>query len=163
MSGCAKHITVFAIFKNTRCATVVQNQEFFHFFRHRRYRQAVTRSHIADHGIHFFAVIQGAQLLHLFGGAAVLIHVNRLNLHATKTNLVVGGRCRTFIEGVHQHLGTVDGRHAKALCRLAREKTDDADFERLLRQRRQHGERNCRRNAGLAPAARWVMSCRRFC
>ena len=120
MGRCAKHIAKVVVFENTRCAAVVEDEEFFQLFSHGGHRQAVARAHIADHHIHFLALIQVAQLLHLFGRTTGLVHIHDFDGHAANAWLVVGGGRLAFVEGFDQDLGTVDRRNAKTLCRLAR-------------------------------------------
>ena len=150
----AEHVLVLAVLEDARRAAVVDEEELLHLLGRGRDREAVARADVADDGVDLLAVVQVLQLLHLLGGAAVLVDVDGLDLHAAEAGLVVGRRRGALVEGIDQHLGAVDRRDAEALGRLAREEADDADLERFLgrggARGEQGGEGQCaalRRNA----------------
>ena len=128
----AEHVLVLAVLEDARRAAVVEEEELLHLLGRGRDREAVARADVADDGVDLLAVVQVLQLLHLLGGAAVLVDVDGLDLHAAEAGLVVGRRRGALVEGVDQHLGAVDRGNAEALGRLAGEEADDADLERLL-------------------------------
>ena len=71
--------------------------------------------------------------MNLFGGATGLVHINNFDLQSADANFVVGRGRLSLVECIYQYLGAIDSRYAKAFRRLTGEKTDDADFESLLR------------------------------
>ena len=132
MSGGAKHITEAVVFKNAGRAAVVQNQKLLQLFSHGGNCQTVTRAYITHHHIHLVTLVQIAQFLHLLGGASGFVHVNDLDGQAANTGFVIGCGRLAFVKSLHQDLGAIDRRNAKALSSLARQKTDDANFESFL-------------------------------
>ena len=66
-----------------------------------------------QHRVHLLALHEVAELAHLLGGAAVLVDEDQLHLAAAEAGLVVRGGRLAGVDGLHQHLGPVAGRHAE--------------------------------------------------
>ena len=149
----AEHVVVLAVLEDARRAAVVEDEELLQLLGHRRHRQAVARADVADHRVDLVAVVQVAQLLHLLGGAAVLVDIDRLDLHAAEADLVVRRRRGAGVEGLDHHLGAVDRRDAEALGRLARQEADDAQLEGLLGHDAWAAQRRSRAQRGQGSGA----------
>ncbi len=137
MRGGAEYVIVFRLLEDARRAAVHQYQHFLQLFGNRRDREAVAGADIAEHDVDLLALIEIAQLLHLLGGAAVLVDHDGLDLHAAEADLVVGRGALALVQFIDDELTAVAGGDAKALGRRPGQERDDAELEGVFGAGRQ--------------------------
>ena len=86
----AEHVIARLLLEDARRAAIVEHGERLEFFRHRRHRQAVSRRHVADHGVDLVALHQVAKFGDHIGGGAGLVDIFRFDLAPPIPTLLKG-------------------------------------------------------------------------
>ena len=132
MGGSAEHVVVFAVFENARRSAIHQHQHLLQLFRDRRDSKAVAGADIAEHDVDIVALVEITQLLHLLGGATILVDDDGLDLHPAEADLLVRRGGRPLVQLIDDELRAVAGGNAEAVGRRPRQERYDAELEGFL-------------------------------
>ena len=151
----AEHIIILGFLEDARRAAIHQHQHLFKLFRYRRDGEAIAGADIAKHDVDIVALVEVAQLLHLLGGAAVLVDDDGFDLDAAEADLLVRRGGRPLVQLIDDELRAVAGGNAKAIRRRPGEERHDAEFEGFLcrcrgRQRKRRGD-GCEYDSAVGP------------
>ena len=155
MGSSAEYIIVLGLFEDARRSAIHQHQHLLQLFGDRRHGKAVARADIAEHDVDIVALVKVAQLLHLLGGAAVLVDDDGFDLDAAEADLLVRRGGRPLVQLIDDELRAVAGGNAKAIRRRPGEERHDAEFEGFLcrcrgRQRKRRGD-GCEYDSAVGP------------
>src|SRR5438128_796136 len=132
--GGADHVVVFGLLGDARRAASHQYQHLLQFFRDRCDGQAIAGADIAEHDVDIVALVEVAQLLHLLGGAAILVDDDGLDLHAAEPDLFVRRGRGALVQLVDDELTAVAGGDAKTVGGRPGQECHDPELEGILRR-----------------------------